>query len=59
MTVTGGMNTQAEVRLLFHSISGALLHNKRAMMALESLTWGFWIVWYNIEEQEFKSQPLG
>ena len=29
------------------------------MMALESLTWAFWIVWYNIKEQGFKSYPLG
>ena len=29
------------------------------MMALESLTWAFWIVWYSIKEQGFKSQNLG
>ena len=29
------------------------------MMALESLTWSFQIVWYNIKEQGFKSQPHG
>ena len=28
-------------------------------MALESLTWAFLIVWYNIKEQGFKSQTLG
>ena len=29
------------------------------MMAMESLTWAFPIVWYNIKEQEFKPQPIG
>ena len=33
--------------------------NKKAMMALELLTWAFWIVWNSIKEQRFKSQPLG
>ena len=32
---------------------------KRAMMALESLTWAFRIVWHSIKEQDSKSQPLG
>ena len=34
-------------------------YNKRAMMALELLTWTLQIVWYSIKEQGFKSQPLG
>ena len=29
------------------------------MMALESLTVAFQIVWYSMKEQGFKSQPLG
>ena len=32
--------------------------HKKAMMALESLTWALQILWYSIKELGLKSQPL-